>query len=129
MVVVGLFLAFQLDRWYESQRNKSDLQAHLVSLTEDFTENEKRLTLAISEGMQEMEAAITLRTEIRKQVIEVRLNATRELARGLVVQMNCVANDGELCSIYLRGIRDYDGLPDTDRIRLSMHLHRPATAD
>ena len=66
IVVVGLFLAFQLDRWYESQRSKSDLQAHLVSLTEDFTENETRLTLAISEGMQEMEAAITLRAEIRK---------------------------------------------------------------
>jgi len=66
VVVVGLFLAFQLDRWYESQRNKSDLQAHLVSLTEDFTDNETRLTSAISQGKQEMEAAITLRAEIRK---------------------------------------------------------------
>jgi hypothetical protein len=66
VVVVGLFLAFQLDRWYEAQRSKSDLQAHLVSLAEDFTENETRLTLAISEGKQEMEAAITLRAEIRK---------------------------------------------------------------
>ena len=66
IVVVGLFLAFQLDRWYESQRSKSGLQVHLVSLTEDFTENETRLTLAISEGMQEMEAAIILRAEIRK---------------------------------------------------------------
>jgi len=66
VVVVGLFLAFQLDRWYESQRSKSDLQAHLVSLAEDFIENERRLTVAISEGKQEMEAAITLRAEIRK---------------------------------------------------------------
>ena len=66
IVVVGLFLAFQLDRWYESQRGKSDLQAHLVSLTEDFTENETRLTWAISEGIQEMEATIILRAEIRK---------------------------------------------------------------
>jgi hypothetical protein len=66
LVVVGLFLAFQLDRWYESQRSKSDLQAHLVSLTEDFAENETRLTTAISEGRQEMEAATTLRAEIRK---------------------------------------------------------------
>ena len=39
VVVLGLFLAFQLDRWYESQLTKSDLQAHLVSLTEDFAEN------------------------------------------------------------------------------------------
>jgi len=66
IVVVGLFLAFQLDRWYESQRSKSGLQAHLVSLAEDFNENETRLILAISEGMQEMEATIILRTEIRK---------------------------------------------------------------
>jgi len=66
IVVVGLFLAFQLDRWYETQRTKSDLQAHLTSLTEDFVENETRLTLAISEGRQEMEAAITIRAEIRK---------------------------------------------------------------
>jgi subtilisin-like proprotein convertase family protein len=34
VVVVGLFLAFQLDRWYESQRSKSDLQTHLVSFGE-----------------------------------------------------------------------------------------------
>jgi len=66
VVVVGLFLAFQLDRWYESQRSKSELNAHLVSLAEDFTENEIRLATAISEGNQEMEAAITLRAEIRK---------------------------------------------------------------
>ncbi len=66
VVVVGIFLAFQLDRWYESQRIKSDLQAHLASLTEDFTENETRLTSAISTGKQEMESAITLRAEIRK---------------------------------------------------------------
>ena len=66
VVVVGLFLAFQLDRWYESQRSQSGLQAHLMSLTEDFAENETRLNRAISEGKQEMEAAITLRAEIRK---------------------------------------------------------------
>jgi len=64
-----------------------------------------------------------LALQIRKQANESRLNATRELARGLIAQMNSVAEDGELCSIYLRGINDYDGLPDNDRIRLSMHLH------
>lgn len=66
VVVVGLFLAFQLDRWYESQRNQSDLRAHLVSLKEDFTDNEVRLISAIDTGKQEMEAAIALRAEIRK---------------------------------------------------------------
>jgi hypothetical protein len=79
VVVVGLFLAFQLDRWYESQRSKSDLQAHLVSLTEDFTENETRLTSAISEGRQEMEAAITLRAEIRKDTPDLSVAELNQL--------------------------------------------------
>jgi hypothetical protein len=79
VVVVGLFLAFQLDRWYESQRSKSDLHAHLVSLTEDFTENETRLTSAISEGQQEMEAAITLRAEIRKDTPDLSVAELNQL--------------------------------------------------
>ena len=66
VVIVGIFLAFQLDRWYESQRIKSDQQVHLASLAEDFTENETRLTLAIDRAEQKMEAVITLRDEIRK---------------------------------------------------------------
>jgi len=79
VVVVGLFLAFQLDRWYESQRSKSDLQTHLVSLTEDFTENETRLTSAISRGKQEMEAAITLRAEIRKDTPDLSVAELNQL--------------------------------------------------
>jgi hypothetical protein len=79
VVVVGLFLAFQLDRWYESQRSKSDLQAHLVSLTEDFTENETRLISAISMGKQEMEAAITLRAEIRKDSPDLSVSELNQL--------------------------------------------------
>lgn len=79
VVVVGLFLAFQLDRWYETQRNKADLQAHLVALTEDFTENETRLTSAISLGKQEMEAAITLRAEIRKDRPDLPVSELNEL--------------------------------------------------
>ena len=64
-----------------------------------------------------------LALQIRKQTIEARLNATRELARGLIAQMNSVAEDAGLCSIYMRGINDYDELPEIDRIRLSMNLH------
>jgi len=79
VVVVGLFLAFQLDRWYESQRSKSGLQAHLVSLTEDFTANETRLTSAISRGKQEMEAAITLRAEIRKDTPDLSVAELNQL--------------------------------------------------
>jgi len=103
IVVVGLFLAFQLDRWYESQRSKSDLQAHLVSLAEDFTENETRLNSVISEGMQEMEAAITLRAEIRKDApdlsvaeLNLLISQTSLLPAFLAVDLayrNLISND------------------------------------
>jgi len=79
VIVIGLFLAFQLDRWYESQRSKSDLQAHLGSLTEDFTENETRLITAISEGRLEMEAALTLRAEIRKDTPDLTVAELNQL--------------------------------------------------
>lgn len=79
VVVVGLFLAFQLDRWYESQRSKSDLQTRLVSLAEDFTENETRLNTAISEGRQEMEAVIALRAEIRKDTPDLSVAELNQL--------------------------------------------------
>jgi len=82
VVVVGLFLAFQLDRWYESQRSKSDLRAHLVSLTEDFAENETRPNSAISAGRQEMEAAITLRAEIRKDTPDLSVAELNRLISG-----------------------------------------------
>ncbi len=75
----GLFLAFQIDRWFESQRAKSDMQAHLASLAEDFAENEKRLNLAISEGRQEMESAITLRAEIRKDTPDLSVAELNQL--------------------------------------------------
>ena len=74
-------------------------------------------------GIAVVVTLLFLALQIRKQANESRLNATRELARSLIAQMISLAEDEEMCSIYLRGIRDYDGLPDTDRIRLSMHLH------
>jgi hypothetical protein len=79
VVVFGLFLAFQIDRWYESQRTISDMQAHLASLAEDFAENETRLNLAISEGKLEMESAITLRAEIRKDTPDLSVAELNQL--------------------------------------------------
>lgn len=79
IVVVGLFLAFQLDRWYETQRSKSDLQSHMVSLAEDFQENEVRLMAALDEGKQEMDAAITLRAETRKDTPDLSVAELNQL--------------------------------------------------
>ena len=77
VVMVGLFLAFQLDRWYDTQRSQADLQVHLASLTGDFAEYEVRLLSAISLGDEEMRAAIALRTEIRKELAD--FHAAHEL--------------------------------------------------
>ncbi len=91
VVIVGIFLAFQLDRWYESQRIKSDQQVHLASLAEDFTENETRLTLAIDRAEQKMEAVVTLRDEIRKNSPDLaiaELNRLTLLPYNINVRLN-----------------------------------------
>jgi len=85
VVVLGLFLAFQLDRWYEEQRTRSDLQAHLTSLAKDFTQNETRLTTAISQGKQEMEAAITLRAETRKDSPDLSVAELNDLISQITI--------------------------------------------
>ncbi len=36
VVVVGVFLAFQVERWYENRRLESTESVHLAALTEDF---------------------------------------------------------------------------------------------
>ena len=37
IVVVGVFIAFQVERWYEGQRLKSEERTHLLALAEDFS--------------------------------------------------------------------------------------------
>jgi hypothetical protein len=97
-----------------------------------FNAHQREINLTLSQlgnlgnllgGVAVVVTLLFLALQIRKQANESRLNATRELARSLIAQMISLAEDAEMCSIYLRGIKDYDGLPDTDRIRLSMHLH------
>jgi hypothetical protein len=39
VVVVGIFMAFQLERWYETQRLQAQGEDHLRSLLEDFQES------------------------------------------------------------------------------------------
>jgi len=46
-------------------------------------------------GIAVIVTLLFLALQIRKQTIEARLNATRELARGLIAQMNSVAEDAE----------------------------------
>ena len=47
VVVVGIFLAFQVERWYGSQLRQQNLTARLHELSEDFAENEAVLIRSI----------------------------------------------------------------------------------
>jgi hypothetical protein len=66
IVIAGLFLAFQLDRWYEEQRLKADQIVKMTSLVADFAENEARLNQIIARAGQKMQAVVALRDEMRK---------------------------------------------------------------
>jgi len=112
VIVVGLFLAFQLDRWYESQQIKSNLQAHLASLTDDFTENETRLTSAINGGEQEMEAAITLRAEIRRDNPDLSVAELNHLISQITLLPTFQAVDFAYRNLISGGMLEY--LPSSD---------------
>ena len=108
VVVVGIFLAFQVDRWYESQRTKAELSAHLESLAEDFAENEELLVRAIGVTDKEIEAAIALREETRRDEPALSVSELNQLfsdisrlptfeAVGLAYQN--LVNSGELAAL------------------------------
>ena len=44
LIVVGVLLAFQVDRWYESRSDERKVQAYLVRLKSDVEEDLKQLT-------------------------------------------------------------------------------------
>ena len=67
VVVAGIFIAVQVDRWYASQKEQAEVRSHQQALSDDFAENEKRLVEALSENKRQIDAALTLRAEVRKE--------------------------------------------------------------
>lgn len=67
VVIVGIFIAVQVDRWYEARKEKAEIRSQRQALGVDFAENEKRLLTAISENKRQIDAALSLRAEIRKE--------------------------------------------------------------
>ena len=61
---------------------------------------------------------IYLAVQIRKQTEESRLSATCELATQYQDGLKLIAADENLTEIYLKAIRDYESLPDTERTEL-----------
>ena len=66
VVVLGVFIAFQVDRWYEAQQAESQALAHYDSLAADFAKNRERLLKAIGYADRQVNAALSLRNEARR---------------------------------------------------------------
>lgn len=66
VVVVGVFIAFQVDRWYEAQQAESKAIAHFESLAADFSRNRERLVKAIGYADRQISAALSLRDQARR---------------------------------------------------------------
>ena len=68
-------------------------------------------------------SVIYLATQIKRQTMESKLAATRELSAKRVDAMRSVLEDEAVAEIHLRAIRDYESLKGADRLRASMLFH------
>ena len=60
-----------------------------------------------------------LAIQIKAQTEQSKLGATRDLATQYANNLGLLIEDGELAEIYLRGCRDYNDLPNTERLRVA----------
>ena len=60
VVVVGIFLAFQVERLYSDQRARVDAQERVGTLIEDFAQNSEELDFQITRTRTAIEAAANL---------------------------------------------------------------------
>lgn len=69
-----------------------------------------------------------LAMQVRKQTAEQRLVATRDLSAQINEALAPVVEDPEMTRLYRAAIRDFDGLRDEDRLRVSLFLSRMMSA-
>lgn len=65
VLVLGIFLGFQVDRLYEDRQVRAEVAGQLEAIAEDFAENRVRLETAIGYATAQVEAAMLLRSEGR----------------------------------------------------------------
>ena len=94
VVVVGIFLAFQLERWYADQRIRANTQEILSTLVADFAANRNELERSIELREPVVQAAVQLLEFDEKQpdvdqyhrfyelLAETSLTSTPRLRRG-----------------------------------------------
>ena len=60
VVVVGIFLAFQVDRWYEDRKLQSQSFERISALIAEFAKNRENLDLNINRGQRVTDSVMTL---------------------------------------------------------------------
>ena len=65
-----------------------------------------------------------LAVQIRRQTDQSRLAATRDLAHEYAQSMDKVIDDSEFAAIYLQAVREYNELPNEERIRAALYFQR-----
>ena len=71
VVVVGVFLAFQVERWYDNRRLESTESVHLAALTEDFALIREDLEWNIERQKKSTNATLVLLEERTREPIEL----------------------------------------------------------
>jgi len=62
--------------------------------------------------------------QIKKQTDESRLAATREVAAQLQSLMTSISDDEKTAEIWLKGVQEFNSLPNVERIRAAMLFQR-----
>jgi len=69
-------------------------------------------------------SVVYLAVQVRKQIEESRLSATRDLHEHYQTLLASLTSDPTLTDLYGKGVQDYDSLPNTERLRLSIYFQR-----
>jgi hypothetical protein len=64
-------------------------------------------------------SVVYLGLQIRKQANESRFTAARELCSQFILIKTGAADNRDRASLYLKAIRDYESLPDEERLMMS----------
>ena len=69
-------------------------------------------------------SVVYLAVQIRQQTVQSRLAATREVAAQWNDILNHAIEDDTFIEVYLRGVRDYESLPNSERLRVAFIFQR-----
>ena len=86
------------------------------------------IAATIAEGIGAAAVAISLAylaSQIHRQTEQSRLAATREIAPQWNDILDFVIKDETIADVYLRGVQDYESLPNLERLRVAFIFQSP----